>query len=82
MPFLVTGEVAVVYLFRFPSFQVFYVFWRIISLQLQCTHNVVIFLFKDFSKLPLACAASLVVDTVIIHMVYEEERETLDAHLE
>ena len=70
------------YLFCCEAFEVGNIFRVISKLQLQTAHNVIIFCLDDLSKLTFRCSATSIVDTVVIHMVYEEQRKALDATFE
>ena len=70
------------HLFSREAFEVGYIFGGISKLQLQTAHDVIIFFFEDLSKLTFRCSATSIVDTVVIHMVNEEQREALDATFE
>ena len=70
------------HLFCREAFKVGNIFGVISKFQLQTAHDVIIFILEDLCELTFRCSTTSIVDTVVIHMVYEEQRKALDATFE
>ena len=68
-------------LLSLKSSEISYVFRIIAELQLQGIHNVIILLLEHLGINALGSTATFQIDTIIIHMIDEEQRQALDAHL-
>ena len=61
--------------------EISYVFRIIAKLQLKAIYDVIIFLFKHLGIDAFGSSATFQIDTIIIHMIDEEQRQALDTHL-